>query len=231
MGESPIRIVTSPLDAVGSTNANAFWTSVVLLLSGPYFHLGAAGIGVFAFAGAGGAIAAPLAGRAADAGYSSRATVIAHLLVIAALVLAGVAGTAPSASDEYRWPAIVSLGFAAIVLDAGAVADQAIGRSAINLLDPAARGRLNGLFTRLFFLGSAGGAALSGLTWLVGGWPAVCGSAGLLSLAAFVLAARRLWRVSICRPCLCCGGSMIHPSWSPAPKPIAATCRTPKFTS
>jgi predicted MFS family arabinose efflux permease len=64
------------------------------------------------------------------------------------------------------------------------VADQAIGRRAINLLNPAARGRLNGLFTGLFFLGSAGGAAVSGLTWALGGWLAVCSSAGLLVLAA-----------------------------------------------
>jgi predicted MFS family arabinose efflux permease len=89
---------------------NVFWTSVVLLLSGPDFHLGAVGIGIFAFAGAGGAIAAPLAGRAADAGYSSRATVVTHLLVIGALILAGVAGIAATgASREYRWPAMISL--------------------------------------------------------------------------------------------------------------------------
>jgi hypothetical protein len=47
----------------------------------------------------------------------------------------------------------------------------------------------------LFFLGSAGGAAVSSLTWTFGGWPAVCSNTGLLALAAFVRATRRAWRV------------------------------------
>ena len=49
------------------------------------------------------------------------------------------------------------------------------GRRAINLLNPAARGRLNGLFVGLFFVGGALGAALAGSAWAWGGWSAVCG--------------------------------------------------------
>ncbi|MBN3845119.1 MFS transporter, partial [Burkholderia sp. Ac-20349] len=52
---------------------------------------------------------------------------------------------------------------------------QTIGRREINLLNPAARGRLNGLFVGLFFIGGALGAMLAGGAWAWGGWSAVCG--------------------------------------------------------
>lgn len=55
------------------------------------------------------------------------------------------------------------------------IVDQTIGRREINLLNPAARGRLNGLFVGLFFVGGALGAALAGSAWAWGGWSAVCG--------------------------------------------------------
>jgi len=47
----------------------------------------------------------------------------------------------------------------------------------------------------LFSLGSAGGAAVSGPAWALGGWLAVRRSAGLPALAAVVLATHRAWRV------------------------------------
>jgi hypothetical protein len=59
-------------------------------------------------------------------------------------------------------------------LPVGRKADaEALGRRAINMLRPEARGRINGLFTGIFFLGSATGSALSGWAWAVEGWSAV----------------------------------------------------------
>ncbi len=158
-----------------------FWTAVALRLSQPPFDLGHTGVAVFALAGAGGAIVAPLAGRAGDRGWTRRATLLAHVSVIAALALAAVAG-----EDGFWRPgaSLAALGVAGVLLDMGVIADQTLGRRAINLLRPEARGRLNGLFTGLFFLGAAGGAGLSGLAWVCGGWPAVCiGGAAFAALA------------------------------------------------
>ena len=57
----------------------------------------------------------------------------------------------------------------AFTLDAAVSADQTLGRRAINLLPAESRGRVNGLFTGLFFLGSAG-AACSGPVLAQAGW-------------------------------------------------------------
>ncbi|MBW4968666.1 MFS transporter, partial [Pseudoalteromonas sp. CR1] len=81
-------------------------------------------------------------------------------------------------------PALACLALAAVLLDLGVIADQTLGRRAINLLRPEARGRLNGLFTGLFFLGSAAGSALSGFAWTAGGWGAVCAVGAAFGLGA-----------------------------------------------
>src|SRR5262249_51496609 len=75
----------------------------------------------------------------------------------------------------------------ALLLDGGAIADQALGRRAINLLRPEARGRINGLFTGIFFLGASAGAVCAGPAWAWGGWPAVCWGGLGFALAAAVL--------------------------------------------
>jgi predicted MFS family arabinose efflux permease len=63
---------------------------------------------------------------------------------------------------------------AAILLDAGTIGDQALGRRAVNLLRPEARGRINALFTGIFFIGGAIGAAIAGVAWARAGWNGVC---------------------------------------------------------
>ncbi|WP_026871799.1 hypothetical protein [Inquilinus limosus] len=69
---------------------------------------------------------------------------------------------------------LAAMGLGAIALDIGVTGDQTLGRRAINLLRPEARGRLNGLFVGLFFLGGAVGSAAAGAAWAAGGWPLVC---------------------------------------------------------
>jgi predicted MFS family arabinose efflux permease len=145
---------------------NAFWTSVAVVLARAPFNCSAAQIAVFALAGAGGAVSAPIAGRAADRGHARRAKQIAHAIAIVGVITAAWALTAPI-------PRALALGIAcasAFLLDAGVIADQALGRRAINLLAPESRGRVNGLFTGLFFIGGAIGAALSGPTLAALGW-------------------------------------------------------------
>jgi predicted MFS family arabinose efflux permease len=101
------------------------------------------------------------------------------------MALAAYAGTAMS--DGF-WPSLVLLGVAAVMLDVGVTGDQTLGRRAINLLRPEARGRLNGLFVGVFFLGGALGSAIAGPAWSYGGWLAVCGCGGAFALLALVAA-------------------------------------------
>lgn len=166
---------------------NAFWSLVALPLAAPPFGLGAVGIAVFALASVSGAISAPIAGRLGDAGKTGTATRAAHLILIAAMLLAGVAGSPWAASLLPRAALIAAMGVAAILLDAGTVADQALGRHAVNLLRAEARGRINGLYTGVFFIGGAIGSAVAGLAWAKAGWIGVCAVGTLGGLAALAL--------------------------------------------
>ncbi|ACA15422.1 major facilitator superfamily MFS_1 [Methylobacterium sp. 4-46] len=177
--EEPVLRRRASYQALCMGAFGVFWTSVALRLSDQPFSLGQTGIGLFALAGAAGAVVAPIAGRAGDRGWTRSATRLAHLAVIAAMILAGIGGDvlvgtpfAPS------WAPLAILVASAVLLDLGVIGDQTLGRRAINLLRPEARGRVNGLFTGLFFLGAAAGSALSGLAWVSFGWLGVC-SVGL----------------------------------------------------
>lgn len=150
---------------------SVFWTAVALRLAQPPFDLTQTGFAIFAFAGAAGAIIAPIAGRAGDHGLTRPVMALAHAAVIAAMILAYLGGVT---FTESRLASLVTLVVAAVLLDLGVIADQALGRRAINLVRPEARGRMNGLFTGLFFLGGAAGSALSGVAWASWGWPGVC---------------------------------------------------------
>jgi predicted MFS family arabinose efflux permease len=170
----------------------SFWTAIALRLAAPPFDLTQTGIALFALAGAGGAIVSPLAGRAGDRGWTAAATRTAHAVTAGALVLAGIAGAGWLGFQPANYPitALALISVAAFVLDLGVIGDQTLGRREINMLRPEARGRINGLFTGLFFFGSAGGSALSGVAWTVSGWSGVCLLGLLFAAAAFVMSLR-----------------------------------------
>ncbi len=139
-----------------------FWTTVPLLLAHTY-GLGQRGIALFGLAGVAGAIVAPLAGRAADRGWGARGTGLTMGVVAAAFLLARVG----------LWGGGVGLAclvVSAIVLDAGVTAALIFSQRAIFALGPAARGRLNGLFMAIFFLGGAASSAIGAWAYAAGGW-------------------------------------------------------------
>ena len=164
---------------------NCFWTAVAWHLAESPFHLGSNGIALFALAGVGSAIIAPAAGRAGDRGLTRPVTLWAHLAVIAGLALAAL--SAPVSSSLPVELSLLALAAAAVLLDVGGVADQALGRRAVNMIRPEARGRVNGLFTGSFFVGGALGAALAGPAWSAGGWLGVCAIAVVPAVLACAL--------------------------------------------
>ncbi|MBY4833641.1 MFS transporter [Burkholderia dolosa] len=185
---------------------SAFWTAIGLRLAQPPFGLDLHGIALFAFAGASGAIVTPLAGRAGDRGRGRAAQRIAHGTMLAALAVLGIAGAGWFGFDAHthRGIALALLAGGAALLDAGVIVDQTLGRREINLLNPAARGRLNGLFVGLFFVGGAIGAALAGSAWARGGWSAVCGVgfafAGAATAFGLVSGHRAIGQATLPRP-------------------------------
>jgi predicted MFS family arabinose efflux permease len=163
---------------------SAFWTTVALRLAQPPFDLDQRGIALFALAGAGGAIITPWAGRAGDRGWTRPVTILAHLAVVVAMVLSAWAG---SAIPGTRTTALGLMAASAVLLDIGVVCDQTLGRRVVNLLQPEARARLNGLFVGLFFLGGALGSTCAGLAWARGGWPATCAVAAVFGGIALIV--------------------------------------------
>jgi len=139
-----------------------FWTVIPLWLAS-HFHLSQQGIALFAFAGVAGAIAAPVAGRLADRGWTKP-------LTGAALVLAALSFLLTHIVEDTSTTALAMLVIAAITLDMAVSGNLVLGQRAIYALGSDIRGRVNGLFMALFFIGGAIGSAAGGWAYAYGGW-------------------------------------------------------------
>lgn len=166
---------------------NLFWTAVAARLRASPFGLGGDGIGLFALAGAAGVIVAPVAGRLGDQGRTQATLRIGHLAIVLASGLAALAGSADLGTAQHRATALAAMVAAAFMLDLGVIADQTLGRRAVNLLQPAARGRLNGLYTGIFFIGGAAGAAAAGPLATHLGWSGICLGAAATGVCAMCI--------------------------------------------
>lgn len=162
---------------------NIFWTAVPLVLE---LELGLthSAIAAFALAGAGGALAAPVAGRLADRGLTRIASALAILTVALSFAL-----TLPALAVG----SVVALAIAGIALDAGTQTNQVLGQNVVYSLRPAARGRINAIYMTLMFIGGAIGSGLAPFLYVHWGWAAcvVAGTAVALAALATLLTERR----------------------------------------
>lgn len=156
---------------------NLFWTAVPLLLA-QRFGLGQSGIALFALAGAGGALAAPVAGRLGDRGHVRIGTAGALAGAIAAFALAGYAAAAH---------ALVVLAAAAVLLDAATQMNQVLGQRILYSIAPEARGRINSVYMTVVFLAGAAGSTAASLSYAGGGWRATCAIGAGLGAAALLI--------------------------------------------
>jgi predicted MFS family arabinose efflux permease len=139
-----------------------FWTVVPLRLS-EYFHLSQQGIALFALAGVTGAVAAPIAGRLADKGWT-------HILTGIAISISALSFLVSYLVRDSSPAAIALLLIAAILLDMGVSGNLVLGQRMIYSLGSETRGRLNGLFMAIFFAGGAAGSFLGAWSYAYGGW-------------------------------------------------------------
>lgn len=140
-----------------------FWTTVPQLLTSSMFHFSQKEVALFALVGVAGAVAAPIAGRIADRGFTRPATGIALLTVVISLLLPLIIQTSSPIG-------IAVLVVSSLLLDAGVSANLVLGQREIFSLSSEIRSRLNGLFMAIFFFGGAIGSAIGGWAYAEGGW-------------------------------------------------------------
>lgn len=162
---------------------SVFWTSSPMRLSSAYGWSHSM-IGLFALAGAGGALIAPVAGRLADSGMTRIGTLVAIGGTAAGFAIAGLDGVL-----GFGTVGVAALLVGAIVLDMGVQTNMVLGQREIYALDPAARGRINGVYVATLFLGGAVGSALTSPTFAHFGWPGVAILGAGMPLVALVFAA------------------------------------------
>lgn len=152
---------------------SVFWTTISFVLTSAPFHYSQWQVGLFALAGAGGALVAPFAGRWADRGLVRPMTAAAFVTAALAFVTAGLGRHS-----------IIALGAAAVLLDMAAQTTLVLGQQVVYRLDGQARARLNSAFMATFFVGGAVGSQAGSYAFHAGGWTA----ATLLGAALPVLA-------------------------------------------
>lgn len=153
-----------------------YWTAVPLALAGEH-GLSQSQIALFALVGAVGAVAAPMAGRLADAGHARCGSLLAMGLAPVALLI-GL--SAPGMS-------VIGLGLTGVLLDFAVQMNMVIGQREVYALDPASRGRLNALYMTSIFLGGAAGSAVASGVYAQFGWSGVALVAAALPALALLV--------------------------------------------
>jgi predicted MFS family arabinose efflux permease len=142
---------------------SVLWTALAFLLSGPPYGYSEAVIGLFGLAGAGGVVAANLAGKLADADRHRLTTAVAGVLLTGSFGLLAAGKT--------------SLGFllaGIVVLDIGTQGMQITNQAIIYALRPDARSRINSAYMVCYFAGGAIGSIATAVVLSAGGWDGIC---------------------------------------------------------
>lgn len=159
---------------------NLFWTAAPLALL-RQFNFTQKEVAVFALAGAGGALVAPVAGRLADKGHGWMTTFVS---------LAGATALFLAADGAVAAGSVLGFALAAILLDSAVQANQITGQRIIFGLSTDARARINSAYMTSMFLIGASGSFIATATYEEFGWGGsalagaiICGA----SLCVFLL--------------------------------------------
>jgi predicted MFS family arabinose efflux permease len=159
---------------------NLFWTAAPLVLL-HRFHFSQSEVALFALAGAGGALSAPVAGWLADKGLSWW-TSLASLTLVAL----GFVGAIPAVVAG----SVIAFAAAAILIDAAVQLNQVTGQKIIFALSKDARARVNAAYMTVVFVIGPMGSLIGSASFGIGGWAAsaTAGAAiGAVTLMVFLL--------------------------------------------
>ena len=142
---------------------SVLWTTIAFLLSGAPYNYSSVVIGLFGLVGAGGILAANMAGKLADSDRSTGATLVAGVLLIGAFGLLWLGRSS-----------LAALIAGIVVLDIGTQGMQITNQAIIYALRPDARSRINSAYMVCYFIGGAVGSVTAGVVYGAHGWSGVC---------------------------------------------------------
>ena len=182
----PVLRWRSLIGACGFGSFSAFWTTVSYLLARPPYDFNQLEIGLFALAGAAGALVSAFGGRHIDARprlrWPATGAVQGTLLASYALIVAGGA--------HLGWLSLVLLVTGVLFMDAAVQSSNLLSQSVIYELLPQSRSRITAIYMTTMFVGGALGSWAAAHAYERWGWPGACAAAaafpavGLLSWLA-----------------------------------------------
>nr|WP_244421058.1 MFS transporter [Hyphomicrobium sp. MC1] len=156
---------------------NLFWTAAPIMLAHE-FGLSEQGIALFALAGAGGALAAPVTGRLADRGMT-------RALTIGAILTLAVTSYGAGWVSHFHW--LAALVVLTIAFDAAVQTNQITSQRIVFSGPQNFRGRANAIFMTINFIGGAIGSLLATLTNDAGGWTLTTVTGGTICVLLLLL--------------------------------------------
>ena len=169
----PVLRWRSLIGACGFGSFSAFWTTVSFLLARPPYDFNQLEIGLFALAGAAGALASGFGGRHIDARpglrWPATGAVQGTLLASYALIAAGGA--------HLGWLSLALLIVGVLFMDAAVQSSNLLGQSVIYELLPQARSRITAIYMTTMFIAGALGSLASAHAYERWGWPGACATA------------------------------------------------------
>ena len=172
----PIIRRHSIIGALGFGAFSAFWTTLAFYLHSRPQHYGSDITGMFGLLAITGAMVGPLAGHLGENWTPRQINGLFFAIIILAFVT--------MLFSEQNTLLLVGVGV--LLLDMGAQGNQVANQARIYSLDPALHSRINSVYMVTYFLGGSLGSLIGSQAWTYAGWPGVCATGILLSIAALV---------------------------------------------
>ncbi|ESU22669.1 major facilitator transporter [Flavobacterium enshiense DK69] len=174
--EQPMLREATLINALSFAQFGAFWTTMVLLLSGEPFNFNSATIGLFGIVGASGALAAPLVGKLGDKGQPRKVIGYGLLFLLLSFVV-----------FYFSSESVIGILIGIVLIDVGLQSVHISNQTRVYALLPEARNRMNTVYMSFSFLGTALGSAFGLWLWKVGGWETFSIGCALLSITSFIV--------------------------------------------
>ena len=170
----PILRRHSILGALGFATFSAFWTTLAFYLHSRPQHYGPDVAGMFGLLAITGAMVGPFAGHLGENWKPKQINGLFFSLILIAFVTMLF-------SEQYT---LFLVGVGVLLLDAGAQGNQIANQGRIYTLDSSLHSRINSVYMVTYFLGGSIGSLIGAQAWAIAGWPGVCATGILFSIAA-----------------------------------------------